>query len=221
MEKISEIYTTVILAMSADGKITDYQNSAARFGSENDKNQLEKQISLVDAVIFGANTLRSYGTTLPIKNPAFLNLRKEQNKPPQPIQIVRSNSGQINPKLRFFSQQVPRWLITSVKGAKPWQNTSYFDKILIINDWLGIFAEFQELGIEKLAILGGGELVSSLLKLNLINEFCLTICPLILGGKNTPSPVGGDGFLQKYAPRLKLIDMSQIKDEIFLKYKVI
>ncbi len=218
---MSEIYTTVILAMSADGKITDYQNSAARFGSKNDKNHLEKQISLSDAVIFGANTLRSYGTTLTIKNQELLNLRNEQNKPLQPVNIICSNSGKINPELRFFSQDVPRWLITSLEGGKVWQNTNYFDQIFIINSWFDIFAQFKQLGIKKMAILGGGELVATLLELNLINEFWLTICPLILGGKNTPTLVEGNGFLQEQSKRLKLIDIVRIEDEIFLNYRVI
>lgn len=218
---MSEIYTTVILAMSADGKITDYQNSAARFGSKNDKNHLEKQLSLVDAVIFGANTLRSYGTTLTIKNQELLNLRNEQNKPLQPTKIICSSSGKIDPELRFFSQEVPRWLITSLEGGKLWENTNYFDQIFIINSWFDIFAQFKQLGMEKIAILGGGELVATLLELNLINEFWLTICPLILGGKNTPTLVEGNGFLQEQSKRLKLIDLVRIEDEIFLNYRVI
>jgi 5-amino-6-(5-phosphoribosylamino)uracil reductase len=218
---MSEIYTTVILAISVDGKITDYQNSAARFGSENDKIHLEKQIYLSDAVIFGANTLRSYGTTLTIKNQEFLNLRKQQNKPPQPINMICSNSGKINYELPFFSQDIPRWLITSPEGAKFWQNTNHFDQIFLLNNWPNLFANFKQLGLEKIAILGGGTLVANLLELNLVNEFWLTICPLILGGKNTPTLVEGKGFLQEYAPRLKLIDIIRIEDEIFLNYLVI
>ena len=52
-------HTTVVLAMSADGKIADVKRSPARFGSAADKAHLEKQVAQVDAVLFGAGTLRA------------------------------------------------------------------------------------------------------------------------------------------------------------------
>ncbi|MGL6341735.1 MAG: riboflavin deaminase, partial [Waterburya sp.] len=72
--------TTAILAMTADGKISDYQRSPARFGSINDKTHLEKQVSLVDGVLFGADTLRAYGTTISISNPKLLEARVERRQ---------------------------------------------------------------------------------------------------------------------------------------------
>ena len=120
--------TTVILAMTADGKIADFQLNAARFCSNIDKNHLEEQISLVDGVIFGAGTLRAYGTTLTVKNPELLATRKQDNKHSQPINIVVSASGKIADNLRFFSQSVPHWLITTEEGTK--NDTSNFEKVL-------------------------------------------------------------------------------------------
>ena len=68
----NRLHTTVILAMTADGKIADYQSSAARFGSINDRTHLEQQVSLADAVLFGAGTLRAYGSTMSVSNPLLL-----------------------------------------------------------------------------------------------------------------------------------------------------
>ena len=68
---------TVILAMTADGKIADREKTAARFGSDADKRHLEQQISLADGVIFGAGTLQAYGSSLAITNPYLLQQRQE------------------------------------------------------------------------------------------------------------------------------------------------
>ncbi|WP_293233658.1 MULTISPECIES: dihydrofolate reductase family protein, partial [unclassified Microcoleus] len=106
------IHTTVILAMSADGKITDTALTAARFGSANDKSHLEQQVAASDAVLFGNGTLRAYGTTLRVFSPDLLEQRKLQGKPPQPVQIVCSRSRKFDPNWRFFQQPVPRWLLT-------------------------------------------------------------------------------------------------------------
>ena len=227
--------TTVVLAMTADGKITDRASSPARFGSKIDKLHLEKQISFVDAVIFGAGTLRSYGTTLPITNPKLLQARKKRSQPPQPIHIVCSASGKIAPQLRFFSQPVPRWLLTTATGAKFWQEKTEFERILISRDdrniqpmddsqsieWMAILAQLKQLGIDKLAILGGGNLVASLLAVDAVDEFYLTICPFILGGQNAPTPVEGKGWLQEQGRKLELISVKQIEREVFLHYKII
>lgn len=222
------LYSTAVLAMTADGKITDFRNSAARFGSANDKIHLEQQISLADGVLFGAATLRSYGTTMSVSDPILLNQRRKRSQPPQPIQIVVSASGNLDPQLRFFQQPVPRWLLTVPSGAKSWRSQAGFERILVIShtsehkstiDWSSAFIQLQELGLEKLAILGGGELVASLLAADLINELWLTICPFIFGG-NAPTPVGGTGFIQSQAKKLQLLETKQVEQEVFLHYLI-
>ena len=221
-------HTTLILAMTADGKIADYQGSAARFGSVNEKAHLEYQVSLADAVLFGAGTLRAYGTTMPVSQSALLTERQKRSQSPQPIQIVASASGNLNRQWRFFQQPVPRWLITLAGNDTPWQNGSEFEGILVSPaanhpqiDWTLIFPQLAKLGLAKLAILGGGELAASLLTADLIDELWLTLCPLILGGKCAPTPVGGKGLPQSLGKKLKLIEVKQIEQELFLHYQLV
>ena len=221
--------TTVILAMTADGKIADRIKNPARFGSNADRAHLEAQIALVDGVIFGAGTLRAYGSSLPITNLNLLQQRQETNKPLQPVHIVVSASGNLNHQDRFFQQLIPRWLLTTETGAVAWQDNQRFERVIIGKllknnnsfDWQEILAELKQLGMDKLAILGGGELVASLLSLDLIDELWLTVCPIIFGGKNAPTPVEGIGFLQSQGKKLRLLEVKQIKQEIFLHYKLL
>ena len=76
------------------------------------------------------------------------------------------------------------------------------------------------LHITRLAILGGGELVASMLQLDLIDELWLTVCPLILGGASAPTPVEGVGFLSQFAPKLELLEVHQVEQEVFLHYRL-
>ncbi len=245
------IHTTVILAMSADGKITDCALTAARFGSANDKSHLEQQVANSDAVLFGNGTLRAYGTTMRVTSPDLIAQRKLQGKPPQPVQIVCSRSREFDPNWRFFQQPIPRWLLTGNdcrdtalpsplsssllfsplgggRGGLTFDSgaTSQFDRTLTANtidgeiDWIDAFQQLETLGIKRLAILGGGKLVASVLAAGLIDELWLTVCPLILGGADAPTPVEGKGFLAGLAPKLELLAVKQVGGEVFLHYRV-
>ena len=269
-DKIDRPLATVILAISADGKIADAVRSPARFGSANDKAHLEQQVAASDAVLFGNGTLQAYGTTMRVISPELVKQREQQGKPPQPVQIVCSRSSQFDPNLRFFQQPVPRWLMTGQDAdtavpfpyrakdedtavpfpyrakdadtavpfpypmkeedtAVPSPNAmtnSKFDRIIYAKtaggeiDWIDAFQQLANLDIKRLAILGGGKLVASVLAAGLVDELWLTVCPLILGGADAPTPVEGEGFLADLAPKLELLAVKQVGQEVFLHYRL-
>jgi len=221
-------HITAILAMSADGKISDVGRSPARFGSATDKAHLEQQIAKVDAVLFGAATLRAYGTTLSISDPQLLRQRQHQHYPPQPVQIAVSQTGNLDSSCRFFQQPLPRWLLTTPEGAIPWETqpelTCKFDRILTAPTheggfyWNGIFVQFAQRNIKRLALLGGGALVASLLAGDWIDELWLTVCPVILGGATAPTPVDGLGLSMPKS--LTLLSAHPVGQEVFLHYRL-
>ena len=73
--------------------------------------------------------------------------------------------------------------------------------------------------IKRLLVMGGGELVASLLAEGFVDELYLTICPLLIGGKTAPTPVGGLGFTLPRTPQLTLLSSQVVGNEVFLHYK--
>lgn len=212
-----------ILAATADGKISDRQRSPARFGSKADREHLEGQIASVDAVLFGRGTLQAYQTSLPLRDRQLLEQRREANKPDQPIHIVCSRSANFDPQWRFFRQPIPRWLITSTPGKELWQKSHCFDRIISVdtdNHWRSTFQQLYQLGLHRVAILGGGELVASLLTADLITELWLTICPFLVGGKDAPTIVEGTGFSLRSPQKLRLLSAETMGEEVFLHYAI-
>jgi 5-amino-6-(5-phosphoribosylamino)uracil reductase len=209
--------STLVLAMTADGKIADGARSAAKFGSPADLRHLEKQVAQADAVLIGAGTLRIHGTTMRVLNPDLIRARLQSGQPPQPIQIVCSRRGHLDPDLKFFRQPVPRWLLTATVDEG-----QGFDRVLQINngqdiDWPRAWVELAGEGIDRLCILGGSELATTLWEQDLIDELRLTICPLIFGGSAAPTPCMGIGLA---IPRqLELIKSESIGQEIYLHYR--
>lgn len=217
---------TVVLAMSLDGKIADVGRSPARFGSARDKAHLEARIAEADGFLFGATTLRAYGTTLPITNPDLLRQRQAEGRSPQPVHIVCSRAAEFAPNLRFFQQPVPRWLLTTPAGADRWQSRPEFAQVFVLPetatglDWAIALPLLFQAGIKRLVLGGGGELVAALVAANAVNDFWITVCPLLLGGRSAPTLVGGSGWLEAIAPRLELLSAEAIAQEVFLHYRL-
>lgn len=222
-------HITVVLAMSADGKIADAARSPARFGSDQDRAHLEARLAEADGVVSGASTLRAYGTILPIRTPALLQARRDRQQPPQPTYIICSRSGNLAPTLRFFRQPVPRWLLTADTSPVDWSTparAAHFHRILTVPapagelDWAIALAQLVDLGMRRLVVAGGGQLVASLLAIGAIDDLWLTLCPLLLGGQTAPTPVDGSGWAAAVAPRLHLISAESHDAELFLHYRV-
>lgn len=212
--------------MTADGKIADVERSPARFGSQRDRAHLEQQVALADGVIFGAGTLRAHGSAMTVRSSKLLEQRHNNQRSPQPVQIVCTRSGNLDPDMRFFHQQVPRWLLTNATGAIDWQQHPSWERLLIAEtpegniDWENALTQLLQLGIENLAVLGGGELMADLFAIDAIDELWLTLCPLIFGGSNAPTLVEGSGFTPETAKSLQLLDAQVYEQEIFLHYRV-
>lgn len=224
IDKLNRPYITVILAMSIDGKIADFNRSPAKFASGTDKLHLQTQIATTDAVMLGRGTLNAYGTSVLIRASPLLQQRTEEGKPPQPIHIICSGAGTLDPTLPFFSQPIRRWLLRGA-GSKITASPP-FDQVLTIPtdaegnfNWQQGLSQLKSLGINRLAVLGGGHLISSLITIDSVDEFWLTICPLILGGKQAPTPVDGPGFPTELAPQVQLVTVNTIDNEVFLHYR--
>ncbi len=218
--------TTLVLAMTADGKISDVRKSPPTFGSERDYAHLEEQMALADAILVGSGTLNDGGNAVLVAKTELVEARLDRSQSPQPIQIICSRTGKIDRDLPFFSQPISRWLLTTQVGSTDWVDLSKFDRVLVCEtsdgdiDWDLVTTKLTELGIQNICFLGGSELAASLFAANFIDELWLTICPFIYGGSTSPTPVSGVGFTPELAPRLELLSVDRVEQELFLHYRV-
>jgi 5-amino-6-(5-phosphoribosylamino)uracil reductase len=219
--------TTLVLAMTADGKISDAQKSPPTFGSNRDYAHLEEQMALADVILVGSGTLKDGGEVVLVSKPELIQARIERGQSPQPTQIICSRTGKFDLDLPFFSQPISRWLITTQVGSSDRVNLRKFDRILVCEtsdgdiDWATVKTQLSQLGIETICFLGGSELAASLFAANFIDELWLTVCPVIYGGVTAPSPVSGSGFTPASAPQLELLSVDRVEGELFLHYRVI
>ena len=225
---MSAIQTTVVLAMTADGKISAVDPKAPRDSDPVDQAHLEYQASLADLVLVGAGTIRAEGGTYTIRNPELLAAREVRGQSPQPITCVVSGSLDLSLDLPFLSQDIKRWIFTTGTGLKRNTDTTSLQKLAELIDlgetdldWDRAYSLMAERGIHKVIVLGGGSLTAALVKAGRIDYWWLTIWPVIYGGKHAPSPVEGEGFLPQAAPHLELVETRQVGSQLFLHYRTL
>jgi riboflavin-specific deaminase-like protein len=199
-------------AISIDGRIGTKDLNHIRLGSPFDLIQMSNIRKLADAVLVGGNTFRNWSIPLftdrhTCENP-MLNviLTRTFNLPFSDDYL---NEKRIKPIV--FSCQKPKVFVHSVECiCAEGENFLPF-----------IVQNLKERGVKTLLIEAGGDLIFQFLKLGLLNEMHLTLCPKLIGGIGAPSLLGGEGFRVEQIKNTKLLSTKVIEDEIYLHYAVL
>ncbi|MBC8122653.1 MAG: RibD family protein [Gemmatimonadaceae bacterium] len=214
--------TTLVLAMSLDGKIGGTGGQAAHFGSAADRRHLEMQVADADAVLMGADTVRAYSTAFLIRDPELIEARVAAGRPAQPLTIVCTRQADLSLDLPFFGQPLERVILTGKHSRSRAEHYRGVAEVWTCGeeevDFRLAWEMLAQKNIGSLVALGGGNVAAQLFAHDLIDAVWLTVCPLVLGGKDSPTPVDGNGNLAG-APRLRLVSVERVADELFLHYR--
>ncbi len=171
----------LVLAVGLDGRLAPPQGGAARLGGRADRRVLEECLAWADACLVGAGTLRVHGGTCLIHGEDLLWQRRRQHRSSQPHLLVVSRQGQLDGALSVFRQPLERWWLapgqTRLDQAPPW-----FQGVIPLPHWQGLPQAMGEKGWQRLVVLGGAQLATTLVAHDLLHELHLTLCPQLLGG---------------------------------------
>ena len=210
---------TIVIASSLDGRIAFPDGLESHLGSDEDRKMLDKNLSKVDATIFGLGTLKAHKSTYLIKNRCKSSEIKISKN--QPISIVASNSRNFCKNWSYFRQPIRRWLISSNRIDNSKKN-DFEKEIFFQNSWKSTLIKLKKEGINNLALLGGAKLINSFIKEDLISDIKITIIPIIIGGQYTwiPSEQTNEIFNLKRFWEIKSIENLK-NNEIYIHYKKI
>ena len=210
---------TIVIASSLDGRIAFPDGGESHLGSKEDRKMLDKNLSFVDATIFGLGTLKAHKSTYLIKN--NFETKEAKISKSQPISIVASNSKKFNRNWKYFRQPIRRWLISSNKVDNS-LNNDFEKQVFFENSWEKTLISLKKQGINDLALLGGAKLINSFIKEDLITDIKITIVPRIIGGRYTwiPTEQTNEIFNLKRLWEIKSIK-NLMNNEIHVHYKKI
>lgn len=222
-------------ATSIDGKIATV-NGDTKISSILDLKRVHRLRCKSDVILVGISTV--------INDDPLLTIRYGMNKKgtKNPIRIIIDSKARIplQSKIVKTANQIETRLVVTSKA--PSTNLKKLEerglKIIMLEqsredkekgvegsaekvDLKRLFNQLEEEGVSHVLVEGGGEINWSIIKNNLFNEIIITISPMIIGGKNAISLVGGEGY--KTINESLKVKLSRIQKksngEIILYYK--
>ncbi|MBI4712903.1 MAG: bifunctional diaminohydroxyphosphoribosylaminopyrimidine deaminase/5-amino-6-(5-phosphoribosylamino)uracil reductase RibD [Planctomycetes bacterium] len=195
-------YVIAKWAMTADGKIATVTGDSKWISSPESRAFAHQLRSKVNGIMVGIHTV--------LKDDPMLVTWKGR----QLNRIIIDSKGRIplGSNIVRTAKSIPTYIATS-KSAYWTKMEHLLKKGCIIVKTAGrhqvnikeLMKQLAAFGINKILAEGGGEIHSSLLTNNLVDEVYIFIAPKVIGGRDTRTPVEGRGII-------KMSDALQIKD---------
>ncbi len=186
-------YTIIVSEVTIDGKLTLRKGVSSKeimkFMDEEATRYLHQLRAKVDGIMVGAETIRT-------DNP-FLTVRYVEGK--NPTRIVPTSMANIPEDANILEKHAPTIIVTSEKAPEE-KVKRLEEKVEVIKcgkesvDLVKMMNVLYDMGIKNLMVEGGSTLNWNLIKLGLVDEIRLIHMPFIVGGTDTPTLVGGEGF---------------------------
>ncbi|MBQ4369083.1 MAG: 2,5-diamino-6-(ribosylamino)-4(3H)-pyrimidinone 5'-phosphate reductase [Candidatus Methanomethylophilus sp.] len=190
-------FVLVNCAMSADGKLAGPERKQVRISSEEDMARVKNLRKRYDAILVGVGTVIADDPHLTVKNATY-----EEN----PVRIVLDSHGRIPPEARVLDDRAPTIIVTNNECTKDWGSNVTVIRggsgRINLTDVLHILA--KDLGIENMIVEGGGEVIASFFREKLVDRYSVFVGGLLIGGRTSPTPADGDGWLAPEGVKLSL-----------------
>ena len=206
-------------AMSLDGKIATRTGDARWISGPASRQYTHELRDQVDAILVGANTV--------LADDPRLTTRLDKADVHHPLRVILDSRGRVPLSARVFSPDLPgQTLVATTEHMPPShrrQLAAQGVEVLILPQREGrvdVAALLDALGqreITSLLVEGGSTVLGTFFDRGLVDKVLAFIAPMIIGGKDAPGPVGGEGSTSlAQAWRLERVRMEQLGNDILL-----
>lgn len=217
------------MVMSADGKVV-IDGTEQGIGSTTDQRLMRELRVNADIVLNGAATLRASGTSSRLGDEALEELRLQRGKPRYPIAAVVSRSGNLPLDRIFFTARDFEAAIYLSDAAPPERTAAVRATGRPVypvpegSEIAGMLGHMRkQLGAQVLLVEGGPTVNWQMFDLGVVDEFFLTLGPVIVGGKDTLTAVEGpSAFGLDQVKHMDLVTAvpNPATNEVYLHYRV-
>jgi len=192
-------------AISLDGHIATRTGDSRWITGEESRKKSHDLRHQYDAILIGANTAT-------IDNPSLTD-RSGKTRRRKLVRVVLDNTLRISPKsqLVLTAKETSTIIFTdsSDKEKIKFLKELGVDVVQIAEGGRNLFGVLRELGkrdLQSVIVEGGAEVAGAFYDAELIDKVSFFIAPVIIGGKNAPMAIGGQGARQ-IASAMRLRDV--------------
>jgi 2,5-diamino-6-(ribosylamino)-4(3H)-pyrimidinone 5'-phosphate reductase len=215
-------------ATSVDGKLSTRRREQLKISGAADFDRVDRLRAAADAVMVGVGTVLADDPHLTLDDDDRRVHRLRSGRPGNPARVVADSRGRTPLDARILDGAAETFLL--VTNAVPDDRQDALAdagaQVLVVPDdgagHVDPSAGLERLddeGIDRLMVEGGGELLASFFREGLVDELSVYIGSLVVGGRDAPTLVDGDGFVDDF-PRLDLRDVERLDDGVVLWYDV-
>lgn len=187
-------YVIIVSEVTLDGKLTLYRGASSKelmsLMTEEVYKYLHSLRAQVDGIMVGCETVRTDDPNLTVRYVEGKN----------PVRIIPCSTANVPYNANIFSKDAPTIIVTTQRA--PEERLKKIQElgaeILIAGEDL---VDFQVLlpilhqrGIKKLMVEGGASINWEFIRLGFVDELRIIHLPVVVGGENVPTLVGGEGF---------------------------
>jgi len=209
-------------AVSADGKISSFLHKQVRISGKIDLARVDELRASSDAIMVGVGTVLADDPGLKVKSEPLRKERLERGVHENPLRIVADSLARTPPDAEVLGDGC---IIAVSRAAPPERLAALSDKCKIFVsgedhvDLIGLMWFLHGIGVKRLMVEGGATLNWSMISAGLVDEICVYIGNMLIGGEAAPSMLGGAGFSLDF-PKLKLISLERNGDGVLLRWHV-
>jgi 2,5-diamino-6-(ribosylamino)-4(3H)-pyrimidinone 5'-phosphate reductase len=208
------IHVIINCAMSADGKIALPSRRQTKISNEEDLIRVHEIRNECDAVLVGIGTVLSDDPKLTVKEKYIPN-------PKQPIRIVLDSMGRTPRDAEVLSPAAPTIVVVSEECNREIEGAEIIvcgkEKV----DLPSLLELLEGKGIKRLLVEGGETVIWSFLSQGLADDFYIFVGSMVIGGKNSPTPAGGEGAeSEDEILKLNLKGVKRLGDGVLLHFGV-
>ena len=210
-------YVTLKLGMSVDGKIADRRGKSRWITGPEARKKVHELRRRVDGILVGGGTVRN-------DDPSLLP-RPDRGR--RPWRVIVSRCGHIpwNSKI-LTDSAVKQTLVVVLKqcSAKTIQRLKRAGvEVMVAPETRGkislkaLFRLLTSRGVLHILCEGGSELAGSMIQAGLVDEYLFFISPCIIGGTESKSAIGGQGWLLGKNPELRFTSCERVGRDFMIR----
>jgi len=223
-------YVLINMVMSADGKIVIEGNEQG-IGSPTDQRLMRELRVNADVVINGAETLRKSGASPRLGDANLEAQRLAAGKPRLPTSAVLTSGGNLPLERAFFTATKEFDAVVFAGAGITTEQRAIIEatgrRVVVLpdDDVIASMLRYMrtEMGARVLLVEGGADLNRAFFEADAVDEYFVTIGPVIVGGRSGLSAVGGDHSWPRDAVRrMELLSVysNEETSEMYLRWRV-